>query len=190
MSEFCENCKEFADRIFELETKIAELKKAKIGPKSEQLLEFAKTAESQGMINIMAMGLIADAIEGKNFDAFDCVSRFHEKFGLEYSDAPRKLPKPLETLKLKHLHEELVEYKEATEKERLVDQLDALVDLVYVALGTAYLHGFDFNEAFRRVHAANMKKTRAVSSKESKRGSRYDVVKPPNWKAPFLKDLV
>lgn len=69
-------------------------------------------------------------------------------------------------------------------------QLDALVDLVYVALGTAALQGFDFEEAWRRVHASNMLKTRHSSTNPGKRNSRYDVVKPAGWIRPNLKDLV
>ena len=65
--------------------------------------------------------------------------------------------------------------------------LDALVDLVYVALGTAYLHGFGpqkFNEAWRRVHEKNMEKIRAPSADHSKRGSAFDVIKPAGWTPP------
>jgi len=70
-----------------------------------------------------------------------------------------------------------------------VDQLDALVDLAYVVLGTAFMHGFDFNEAWRRVHAANMQKVRATSPDVSKRNSSLDVVKPEGWTPPDLSDL-
>lgn len=79
----------------------------------------------------------------------------------------------------------------ASEKGRdLEKQFDALVDLVYVALGTSYEHGFDFDEGWRRVQAANMKKVLAKSADESKRGFRFDVVKPKGWKPPDLSDLV
>jgi predicted HAD superfamily Cof-like phosphohydrolase len=54
-----------------------------------------------------------------------------------------------------------------------------------VALGTAHYEDFDFNEAFKRVHEANMKKVR----KPSKR-SQWDVVKPEGWLAPNIKDCV
>jgi predicted HAD superfamily Cof-like phosphohydrolase len=88
------------------------------------------------------------------------------------------------------MDEELAEYAMCGVQDDIEGQLDALVDLVYVALGTAYMHGFDFNEAFKRVHEANMKKVRAVSMRDSKRGSIYDVVKPEDWTPPDLSDLV
>jgi len=68
-------------------------------------------------------------------------------------------------------------------------QLDALVDLVYVALGTAVLSGFDFEEAWRRVHRANMLKVKPRKGQYTKRRSAFDIVKPPGWQAPDLSDL-
>lgn len=90
---------------------------------------------------------------------------------------------------MEFMFEELQEYCDASATNDLEGMLDALVDLTYVVLGTAYLHGFDFNEAFRRVHEANMKKIRAVSKHDSKRGTSYDVVKPAGWEPADLSDL-
>ena len=92
------------------------------------------------------------------------IADFHEKFGLEYNGPPRKLPADVSAFRRLFLQEELDEYGASVSK---VGQLDSLVDLVYVALGTAYLHGFDFAEAWRRVHIANMKKVRAAPRKMS-----------------------
>jgi predicted HAD superfamily Cof-like phosphohydrolase len=102
------------------------------------------------------------------------------------------------------LQEELNEYKKSVAMgagsqlldpdnvhSHMAQALDGLVDLVYVALGTAYLHGFDFREAWRRVHFANMNKVRASQDgSDSKRGSSYDVIKPPGWRPPDHSDLV
>lgn len=136
-------------------------------------------------------------------DLFAMVKEFHQKFGLEYDGPPRMLPADLARFRIKFLKEELQEYKEAyqtyletpaTGQDVMADLLDALVDLVYVALGTADQHGFDFNEAFRRIHVRNMQKVRkehAPDAPDSKRGSNaYDVVKPPGWEPADLSDLV
>ena len=117
----------------------------------------------------------------------EMIKEFHKKFGLEYNDGPRRLPAELEKFRFRFMEEELFEYESSVV---LVDQLDALVDLVYVAMGTAYLHGFNFDEAFKRVHEANMKKKRSVGTLLSGRGSVWDVVKPDDWEPPFLDDLV
>jgi predicted HAD superfamily Cof-like phosphohydrolase len=118
---------------------------------------------------------------------FNDIKEFHEKFGLDYQGPPRQLDLELRVFRKDFMKEELTEYCQSDD---LHGQLDALVDLVYVALGTAYMQGFDFNEAWRRVHEANMKKVRADRADQSKRGSTFDVVKPPGWTAPDLRDLV
>jgi predicted HAD superfamily Cof-like phosphohydrolase len=112
---------------------------------------------------------------------------FHEKFKLAYNGPPRHLPPELEEFRSEFLEEELLEYQQS---QNLMDKLDALVDLVYVAIGNAYLHGFPFDVAWRRVHAANMQKVRASSAEDSKRNSAHDVIKPIGWQPPDLSDLV
>lgn len=121
------------------------------------------------------------------FDPVKDIQDFHEKFLLNYDGRPRLLDKDISDFRIKFLLEELIEYTTCVEK---ADKLDALVDLVYVALGTSYLHGFDFREAWRRVHDANMKKVRCERPGDSSRGSTFDVIKPPGWQPPFLIDLV
>lgn len=144
-------------------------------------------------------------------DMFRDIAEFHKKFGLEYNGPPRHLDFNLGQFRTMFIGEELAEYisplksdhdqlsfvigklvlkQLGMERQPLEKQLDALVDIVYVAIGTAYLHGFDFNEAWRRVHEANMKKVRALREEDSARKSVFDVVKPEGWKAPDLSDLV
>lgn len=121
------------------------------------------------------------------YDLVKDIVQFHQKFDLNSPDKPSQLSTELLKFRIKFMREELNEYVKSS---GLEGKLDALVDLVYVAIGTAYLHGFDFNEAWRRVHEANMKKVRAQSADESKRGTSFDVVKPEGWTAPDLSDLV
>src|SRR5690348_11381567 len=137
-------------------------------------------------------------------DVVGDVEAFHEKFGLRYQGKPRVLPKDLADFRLKFHKEELEEYKKHHYRAEydvqfrpgcdvvghLEEMLDACVDLVYVVVGTSDYHGFNFREAWRRVHAANMQKVRAERAEDSKRGSLYDVVKPPGWQAPNHHDLV
>jgi predicted HAD superfamily Cof-like phosphohydrolase len=119
------------------------------------------------------------------------IKDFHKKFGLEYKGPPRELPRDLYLFRVQFLSEELNEYCIALAEHNKANQLDALVDLLYVAFGTAHLHGFNIQEAWNRVHAVNMQKVKALKDEDSKRGSgAYDVVKPKGWKAPKLDDLV
>lgn len=135
---------------------------------------------------------------------------FHEKFDLAYNGKPRALPKELADFRFGFLKEELHEYKDATHildlelntegrphdpgmvTATMEDQLDAMVDLAYVLFGTAYLHGYAdrWQEAWDRVHAANMAKVRATDASQSARGSTLDVVKPKGWVKPTHVDLV
>jgi predicted HAD superfamily Cof-like phosphohydrolase len=132
-----------------------------------------------------------DRLLGYSVDPFADIIDFHEKFQLIYSGKPRRLPDDLSEFRIKFLKEELQEYIRAVDLDDFPDQLDALVDLAYVTLGTAYLHGFNFNEAWRRVHRANMMKIRAMRPEDSTRGNhRFDIVKPKGWTAPDLTDLV
>lgn len=144
-------------------------------------------------------------------DVFRDIQDFHNRFGLTYNGPPRHLPDHLGPFRTKFMGEELAEYispyksiqdemkyrieqmlkaQVGLEEPPLEKQFDALIDLVYVAVGTAYLHGFDFNAGWERVHEANMQKVRARKESDSVRGSTYDVVKPPGWTAPDLSDLV
>lgn len=145
------------------------------------------------------------------FDPVRDMVDFHQLFDLGYDGVPRALPDDLADFRYKFLGEELREYRLAQEAAydettrapqtrdvanytfHLDKALDGLVDLVYVALGTSYLHGFNFKEAWRRVHQANMKKVRRIrddGAQDSGRAPTYDVVKPTGWKAPSHVDLV
>jgi len=66
----------------------------------------------------------------------------------------------------------------------------SLRDVHRTVVDHAFMCGLDFTEAWTRVHNANMQKVRAATPNDSKRGSKYDVIKPPGWVAPDLSDLV
>ena len=116
------------------------------------------------------------------------IKKFHEKFGLTYEGPPRLLDHDMAQFRIKFLREELEEYIKADMEEDLEGQFDALIDLVYVALGTAYLQGLPFKAGWDEVQGCNMAKVKAGPNGEgSKRGSPHDVVKPEGWVGPDLK---
>lgn len=148
----------------------------------------------------------------QEFTPLTDIARFHEKFGLEQNNTKVIVstePEPEEALLfeswIKHNHgkmtieewelrhvrlaDEADEYAEAVEAEDDEETLDALVDIIYIALGTAYRRGWDFAEAWKRVHTANMEKQRGNST-NSKYGSGFDIIKPQGWSGPDHSDLV
>lgn len=126
---------------------------------------------------------------------FEAVGEFHSKFGLdsvnEHGPDPHTLPTQVEQFRLKFLREELAELETAMSEEDLPKIADALVDLVYVALGTAHLYGLPWNELFWAVQQANMAKERAkADGSNSTRGSSLDVVKPEGWQPPDIEAIL
>ena len=124
---------------------------------------------------------------------FKDIQYMHSKHEIEYVGEPRDLPKETQNLRLKLLLEEFNEYNLAVIKKDRHEILDALVDICVVAIGTAAQHGFDFDEAWDRVLAANLKKYAAKTPEDIERSKRKihgDLVKPEGWVAPDLRDLV
>ena len=118
------------------------------------------------------------------------IRRFHERFQLEYDGPPRQLEEEMSNFRIEFLMEELDEYINAADAGNLEAQFDALIDLVYVALGTAYLHGFPFQEGWDEVQRANMSKVRAARPEQSKRSTALDVVKPAGWQGPDIAAIL
>jgi predicted HAD superfamily Cof-like phosphohydrolase len=149
---------------------------------------------------------------------YEDIRDFHYKYSLEYEGAPRELPDDIALFRIGFMAEELAEYAAASgfpniarslndlhqhikndarwitkryEGGRSLEiQLDSLIDLTYVTLGTSHLQGFQFNEGWRRVHNANMQKVRVENPEHSLRKSKYDVIKPKGWMPADLSDLV
>lgn len=115
------------------------------------------------------------------------VKTCYEKFGMPLSSTPRDLPEDLLTHRIDFMQEELEEYCEANtpgDSDRAA-AFDALLDLVYVAHGTALLHGFPWAEGWARVQAANMAKEPGATGRFGR-----DLIKPAGWMPPDLSDLV
>ena len=156
-------------------------------------------------------------------DNYRDVGEFHRRFHLAHANdktAPRLIDHALVEYRLRFLHEELEELEEGYTKRDLAKIADALVDLVYVALGTAHLHGLPWQALWREVQRANMTKERcegdhpwvtcpvggvcaewcpgpscchrcdAPRHKHSLRGNVNDVIKPPGWRPPRVHEVL
>tara|TARA_Y100000361_G_C10984304_1_gene250732 strand:+ start:121 stop:576 length:456 start_codon:yes stop_codon:yes gene_type:complete len=118
------------------------------------------------------------------------IDSFHKKYKFEKNE---KVGIPddneLVNFRTSFLIEELAEYTQAITKKDSAAALDALVDIVYIALGTAWLFNLPFEKAWNEVQKANMSKIR-TKSKSKKRGTSFDVVKPKGWIAPDIEQII
>lgn len=115
---------------------------------------------------------------------------FNCKFDLPRPKTPQLLDSYTFHFREGFLREELDEFYTAHQHADLAGAADALVDLVYVALGTAIMMGLPWQALWDEVQRANMSKVRAASAEDSKRGSTLDVVKPPGWVAPDISAVL
>lgn len=130
-------------------------------------------------------------------DESSVVDQFQTKFGhcnMQVADGSRepehepalsmRPPRRLTERKLleraRFIREELEELEEAIKSGDYAGVADALVDLVYVAKGTANMLALPWAELFYDVHRANMAKVPGVG----KRGNLVDVIKPEGWRGP------
>lgn len=125
---------------------------------------------------------------------FDDVGHFHAKFGLEnvtHDGAhPRVVTDDLMDFRIKFLKEELQEFIDGWEARDHALMADALVDLAYVVFGTAQLLGYPWHDIWDAVQTANMAKVRATSETLGPRQSTWDVVKPPGWAPPPVREIL
>lgn len=123
-------------------------------------------------------------------DILKDIDNFHKKYGFEKNEKI-DIPNNSELINFRtaFLMEELAEYTNAITKKDTAGALDALVDIVYIALGTAWLFNLPFEKAWNEVQKANMSKIRA-KDKTGKRGTKFDVIKPKDWKAPSIEKII
>lgn len=122
---------------------------------------------------------------------FEDVGDFHKKFGLPRLGpglAPNTLDKATLQYRAGFMREELNEFVEAADRGDMAGMLDALVDLAWVAMGTAHYMGVPFDDAWDEVLRANMEKTRGIPGADDghKRGAAEVIRKPAGWRPPDI----
>lgn len=127
---------------------------------------------------------------------FSDVGAFHAKMGLPVAGSaePRALSYSEFKYRRDFLIEELMEFMEAYYDRDVAQMGDALVDLVYVALGTAHYMGLPFEELWAEVQRANMAKRRWQEGDAVKPRAAgvpgLDVIKPPGWVGPDVEGVI
>jgi len=111
------------------------------------------------------------------------VKLFHDLFGHPASEIPRMIDRKRTRSRGTWMLEEVAEFLTA---EDIYEQADAMIDLMYFALGTMVEMGIEPDELFNIVQKANMDKLwedgkPRYNTKDSK------VIKPDNWEDPKPK---
>lgn len=115
------------------------------------------------------------------------LKEFQEAFGIESPKRPKMLPKKRAVLRHKLLQEEVDELKNS---KNLLDASDAIIDSMYILLGTAYEFGLSDRLVllFDEVHRSNMSKIgpdgKAIFREDGK------ILKPETYSPPKLQPII
>ena len=111
------------------------------------------------------------------------VARFHkEVLGTDIPASPKRLSPEQKAMTVTYLKEELQEFIDADTFE---DEVDALLDGIYFALGAILKQGVTPGPAFTEVHYANMKKHLGTKANRPQFAGQ-DAEKPATWSPPNL----
>ncbi len=115
------------------------------------------------------------------------IDKFYTQFGYPSQKRPCIPTSQQDLIKFRvnFLQEELDELKESIKTEKIDDALDALVDIVYVALGTAWHFNLPFERAWQVVHQANMAKLPGKTKRHYQ-----DAIKPKGWVRPDIQKVI
>ena len=106
------------------------------------------------------------------------VKEFHKAFNHPVSDVVTPMSQERALVRASWMKEEILEFLVA---DNVVEQVDAMIDLLYFALGTLVEIGMPPKGVFNLVHKANMSK---LHNGVAKYGPDGKVIKPEGWVAP------
>ena len=113
------------------------------------------------------------------------VKLFHEKFNHPIGQYPKIMEKERAKKRYNWMLEEINEFLEAVEQGDIVEEADAMIDVIYFALGTLVEMGIKPDELFEIVQCANMSKLwEDVNPHYAEDGK---TIKPATWEDPHNK---
>ena len=77
-----------------------------------------------------------------------------------------------------------------TDRQIIVEQADALVDIWYYALNASARHGINISDVFEVIHKSNMDKRDPTTGQFILRPSDNKVIKPIGWKEPDIASVL
>ncbi|QNP69802.1 hypothetical protein IAG44_10305 [Streptomyces roseirectus] len=112
----------------------------------------------------------------------ELVREFHRAFGLDARSTPAEVAPALAEHRGKLLAEEAAEVAEVSVTGPLDRLAHELADVVYVAYGTALVHGIDLDAVLAEIHRSNM--TKLGPDGEVARRADGKVLKGEHYEAP------
>ncbi|MDR3239101.1 MAG: hypothetical protein LBT44_03320 [Clostridiales bacterium] len=118
---------------------------------------------------------------------WEMVRAFHQMFAHPIGQSPQELPESRAAARRKWMQEELDEFYAA---QNIYEQADAMIDLIYFALGTLVEMGLKPDALFEAVHQANMTKLWPDGKPHYNEDGK--TIKPLGWQdpEPLLRALI
>ncbi|MEM5948342.1 HAD family hydrolase [Spirochaetia bacterium 38H-sp] len=113
-------------------------------------------------------------------DAWRDVREFHVRFGHPHQERPCFIDAERAQSRAKWMREEVQEFLDSRD---VVEQADAMIDLIYFALGTLVEMGVEPQPLFDIVHKANMDKLWPDGKPHYNEDGK--TVKPAGWLDPY-----
>ena len=117
---------------------------------------------------------------------FSMVKEFHKAFNHPIAEKPTLMSLKRAEKRYKWMKEEIDEFIEATENGDIYEQVDAMIDNIYFALGTLVEIGVYPEKIFEIVQNANMSKLWEDGKPRYNKDGK--VIKPNGWQDPH--DLI
>ena len=118
----------------------------------------------------------------------DLVREFHLAFGLDARSTPTEVAPDLAAHRGELLAEEAAEVAEVSVTGPLDKLAHELADVVYVAYGTALVHGVDLDAVIAEIHRSNM--TKIGSNGEISRRADGKVLKGEHYEVPDVSGVL
>ncbi|MFM9608544.1 hypothetical protein DF268_40070 [Streptomyces sp. V2] len=118
----------------------------------------------------------------------ELVREFHRAFGLDARSAPVEVSPALAAHRGELLAEEAAEVAEVSVGGPLDKLAHELADVVYVAYGTALVHGIDLDAVLAEIHRSNM--TKVGPGGEIARRADGKVLKGEHYEAPDVAGVL
>ena len=119
---------------------------------------------------------------------FESVKKFMQTFGQEVKTKASFPSEKIVSLRIDLINEELLELKQAVQKQDLKEVADALTDILYVTYGAGHAFGIDLDKCFKEVQSSNMSKL--GSDGKPIYNEKGKVMKGPEYFKPNLGKFV